>query len=107
MTPLANEPLHVAQIGFFNDPAGRAPNELLQAWATLVDVAEAARRSGMRVSVVQACSREERLERNGVHYHFLPFGGEAQRAPLAPLGELLRSLTPHLLHVHGLAFPRQ
>jgi glycosyltransferase involved in cell wall biosynthesis len=107
MTTLASEPLHIAQIGFFNDPEGRAPDELLDAWGTLVDVAEAAGRSGMRVSVVQACAREERLERNGVRYHFLPFGAEAQRASLAPLGELLRSLTPHLLHVHGLGFPRQ
>lgn len=107
MTTLASEPLHVAQIGFFNDPEGRAPDQLLDAWGTLVDVAEAAGHSGMRVSVVQACAREERLERNGVSYHFLPFGAEARRASLAPLGELLRCLTPHLLHVHGLGFPRQ
>jgi glycosyltransferase involved in cell wall biosynthesis len=108
MTVPASEPLHVAQIGFFNDPEGRAPEELLGAWATLVDVAEAVGRSGMRVSVVQACSREGRLERNGVRYYFLPFGGEAEPAArLASLGELLRTLSPHVLHVHGLDFPRQ
>src|SRR4029077_13043882 len=56
MTILASEPLHVAQIGFFLDPQGRAPAQLLEAWATLVDVAEAAARPGTRVSVVPAGS---------------------------------------------------
>lgn len=107
MTDLANGPLHVVQIGFFLDPQERAPAELLEAWATLVDVAEAAARPGIRVSVVQACSREKQLERNGVRYHFLRFGEESQGMCLAPLAQLLRSLSPHLLHVHGLCFPRQ
>jgi glycosyltransferase involved in cell wall biosynthesis len=107
MNSLANEPLHVVQIGFFNDPAGRPPNELLEAWATLVDVAEAAGRSGAHVSVVQACSREEHFARNGVRYYFMPFGDEVTPARLASLGELLRTLSPQLLHVHGLSFPRQ
>ena len=98
--------LHVAQIGLFNDPAGRAPTELLESWASLVDVAEAAASSGVRVSVVQACSRSEQLERNGVRYHFLPFDGDPGSAGLAPLVERLRALAPKLLHVHGLHFPR-
>ena len=107
MTTLASEPLHVAQIGFFRDPQGRAPAQLLEAWATLVDVAEATARLGTRVSVVQACSSEQQLERNGVRYYFLPFGEEPQGSRLAPLAQLLRSLNPQLLHVHGLGFPRQ
>jgi glycosyltransferase involved in cell wall biosynthesis len=98
--------LHVAQIGFFNDPEERAPEQLLQAWPTLVDTAEAAASSGVRVSVVQACSHAERLERNGVHYYFLPFGATRGRARLASVGELLRDLAPNVLHVHGLDFPR-
>lgn len=110
MTTAPHEPLHVAQIGFFNDPEGRAPEELLEAWATLVDVAEAAARSDVQVSLVQACSRGGQLERNGVRYHFLPFDAESASAPLAPLAERLRTLLPYppqLLHVHGLGFPRQ
>ncbi|MBS0365017.1 MAG: glycosyltransferase family 4 protein [Proteobacteria bacterium] len=99
--------LHVAQIGFFNDPAGRAPAELLQAWPSLVDVAEAAAGCGVRVSVVQACSRSEQLERNAVHYNFLPFGPKPHSFALAPLAALLRRLAPDLLHVHGLEFHRQ
>ena len=106
MTTGTREPLHIAQIGLFNDPAGRAPTELLESWASLVDVAEAAASSGVRVSVVQACSRSEQLERNGVRYHFLPFGEDPGGAGLAPLGERLRALAPNLLHVHGLDFPR-
>ena len=45
---------HAVQISFFNDPEARSPAELLNAWPTLVDVAEAASQSGVRVSVVQA-----------------------------------------------------
>jgi glycosyltransferase involved in cell wall biosynthesis len=61
----------------------------------------------VRVSVVQACSHEEQLERNGVRYHFLSFGEEPQGIRLAPLAQLLRSLRPQVLHVHGLGFLRQ
>lgn len=107
MTRTAPEALHVVQLSFFNDPLRRTPGELLQAWATLVDVAEAAARAGVRVSVVQACAHSERLERAGVSYHFLPFGETPESAGLAALLELLRRLRPQLLHVHGLHFPRQ
>jgi glycosyltransferase involved in cell wall biosynthesis len=107
MTTVAPEALHVVQLGLFNDPQRRTPSELLEAWATLVDVAEAVARAGVRVSVVQACAHAERLERAGVCYHFLPFGETPASARLAPLLELLRKLRPQLLHVHGLHFPRQ
>ena len=64
---------HVVQISFFLDPHRRPPAELLSAWSTLVDVAEAVSTQGVRVSVVQASSHIERFDRNGVQYHFLPF----------------------------------
>ncbi|MGB6354475.1 MAG: glycosyltransferase family 4 protein [Steroidobacteraceae bacterium] len=106
--------LHVLQIGFFNDPEARAPEKLLKAWPTLVDVAEAASLAGARVSVMQASAHSQQLERNGVHYYFLPFGDAAPRLDeaLAPQGrsspacELLRRLLPDVFHVHGLDFPR-
>ena len=104
MKSLPPQTLHVAQIGFFNDPAKRAPSELLEAWPTLVDIAEAARCAGARVSVVQACAHSEQLERNGVRYYFLPFGAETAHAALTPGAELLRTLHADVLHVHGLAF---
>ena len=98
---------HVAQIGFFNDPEGRSPAQLLDAWPTLVDVAEAAARSGIRVSVVQACAHSEQLSRNGVQYFFLPFGAARAHRESATFRELLRSLAPDVFHVNGLGFPRQ
>jgi len=99
---------HVVQISFFKDPRGRAAAQLLNEWPTLVDVAEAASRSGTNVSVVHASSQTERLERNGVQYHFLPFEDEASRGgPNAAYRGLLRSLAADVFHVHGLDFPRQ
>lgn len=91
--------MRAVQIGFFADPAGRAPLDLLGAWSTLVDVAESASHAGARVSVIQASSHRESFERNGVTYHFLPL-----RACLAAL---VRDIAPQVLHVHGLCFPRE
>jgi glycosyltransferase involved in cell wall biosynthesis len=97
--------MHVAQISFFNDPAGRLPEELLVAWPSLVDVADAACQAGARVSVVQACAHVQQLERGGVRYYFLPFGQSSPTgAHNRALGELLRTLAPDVCHVHGLGF---
>src|ERR1700691_4080673 len=60
--------LHAVQVGFYNDPAGRSPRQLLDAWPTLVDVAEAARRARVRGSVVEAGAHRERVERRSVDY---------------------------------------
>lgn len=99
--------LQVVQISFFNDPADRPPSQLLNAWSTLVDVAEAACGANVSVSVVQASGHTERLERNGVRYYFLPFGAaRASKLRNRALRELLRSLAPDVLHVHGLGFHR-
>jgi glycosyltransferase involved in cell wall biosynthesis len=104
---MARQSLHVVQISFFADPEGRAPAQLLDAWSTLGDVADAVYGAGVRVSVVQACARSERLERKGVCYHFLPFGEALQAIrKTAALSELLGNLAPDVLHVHGLDFPR-
>src|SRR4029077_2174898 len=113
MGPTRHEPMtsrprpfvHVAQIGFFNDPQGRLPAQLLEAWGTLVDVAEAAARAA-RVSVVQACTHSQELERNGVRYYFLPFDEGSKLARGHALGARLRQLAPSVLHVHGLGFHR-
>jgi glycosyltransferase involved in cell wall biosynthesis len=99
---------HIAQISFFSDPQRRSAAQLLEAWPTLVDVAEAAAKSGSDVSIVQASAQSEHLERNGVHYHFLPFDDASSRnAYSAAYRGLLRSLAPDVFHVHGLDFPRQ
>ena len=46
--------MRIAQIGFYRDPADRLPDELLEAWPTLVDVAESIATAGTDVSVIQA-----------------------------------------------------
>lgn len=97
--------LHVIQISFFRDPEERRPAQLLEAWPSLVDVAEAACAGGTQVTVVQASAHSEHLERGGAHYHFLPFGeAERQGRVSKHLGRLLANLAPDLFHVHGLAF---
>lgn len=100
-------PLHVVQISFFRDPEERLPSQLLDAWPSLVDVADAARAGGIRVTVVQASSHTERLQRGGTHYHFLPFGEtERQGEARVTLGRLVAHLAPDVFHVHGLGFAR-
>ena len=99
--------LHIAQIGCFCDPERRVPEQLLDAWPSLVDVAESVARCGARVSVIQASEHSQCIDRNGVSYHFVPFGG-----PSSPLradsacGRLIRQLAPDAFHVHGLGFPK-
>jgi glycosyltransferase involved in cell wall biosynthesis len=96
---------HVVQISFFTDPSGRRPEDLLQAWPTLVDVAEAAANAGVRISVVQASSHTQKLTREGVDYYFLPFGAGARSVNTGrQLGDLLRELAPDVLHFQGLSF---
>jgi glycosyltransferase involved in cell wall biosynthesis len=107
VTIMPRRPLHVVQISFFNDPQARRPEQLLDAWPSLVDVAEAACRAGKRVSVLQASPHAAHLVRGGVHYHFHPFGdAAAPKRAGAALRALLGRLWPDVLHVHGLGFPR-
>jgi glycosyltransferase involved in cell wall biosynthesis len=97
--------LRIAHVGFFNDPARRPPHQLLAAWPSMVDVAEAARAGGAEVSVVQSSPHTERHTHNGVDYHFLPFGSGAGLGCEA-LAARLSALAVQLVHVHGLLFCR-
>jgi len=95
----------VVQISFYSDPAGRDPAALLQAWPTLVHVAEAASKSGVPVTVLQASSHRDSFARHGVDYHFLPFGGTAATSTgRAAAHALVDGLRPDVLHVQGLGF---
>ncbi len=105
---MSADSLHVAQLSFFVDPKGRSPAQLLDAWPTLVDVADAASRAGVRVSVIQASRDCETVTRGGIPFHFLPFhDARADSGNSSPLARLLRELAPDVLHVHGLGFPRE
>lgn len=100
--------MHAVQVNFVSDSRQRRAPDLLEAWAAMVDIAEAPVSVGAKVSVVQASARCERLDRNGVAYHFTPAAatpsdGNCHRK----LSALMRELQPQILHVHGLGFPRQ
>jgi glycosyltransferase involved in cell wall biosynthesis len=97
--------LHVAQLSFFVDPQARAPQALLEAWPSLVDVAQAPRAAGVRVSVLQASSRAASFESAGVDYHFLAPPPQGFLASAPAFRALLEALRPDVLHVHGLGFP--
>jgi len=97
--------LRAAQISFFTDPQAREPEQLLSDWPSLVDVADCACRAGVKVSVIQACPHSKHLQRDGVDYHFLPFGrGHSADGASNRFDELLQDLNPDVLHVHGLDF---
>jgi glycosyltransferase involved in cell wall biosynthesis len=98
--------LRVAQISFFVDPEGREPQHLLNAWESLVDVAEAAASATTRVSVIQASSHAARILRGDVDYRFVrPDPVTRSIVHAREFIELLQSLEPDVLHVHGLGFP--
>lgn len=99
--------MHVAQISFFDDPRGRQPEQLLQDWPSLGDVADCVHGAGARVSVIQACRHSRQIIRHGVAYHFMPLAGAASAVLGDSLAELLRGLAPDVLHVHGLDFARE
>jgi glycosyltransferase involved in cell wall biosynthesis len=97
--------LHVVQANLLPVPEGRAHAGILDEWHSLVDIAEIAAAGGVRVSVLQAARREERIVRNGIDYHFVDVGGpmgvpERSRRHAA----LLSELGADVLHVQGLAF---
>ena len=101
--------LHVVQISFFSDPEERSPAQLLEAWPTLVDVAEAAApirhsRLGRPSELAFGAS----VRRDGVQLLLPAVRRRTARDPrrMQMFGELLRSLAPDVFHVHGLGFPR-
>jgi len=97
--------VHVAQISFFMDPARRSPEQLLDSWHSLVDIAASVTTTGARVSVVQASAVEGRLSRAGAEFHFIAPGAEG--VPLsrsARFVQLLHALDADVFHVHGLGF---
>lgn len=97
--------MHVAQISFFADPARRTPEQLLDAWHSLVDIATSVTLVGARVSVVQASAIEGRLSRADAEFHFV--APDAEGLPLARsarFAQLLHVIDADVFHVHGLGF---
>lgn len=96
--------MHVAHANFLQVPEGRAHGDVLEQWHSLVDIAEIAASSGVRVSVLQAARRQDLIVRNGIDYHFVDVAGLGAMERGRRYAALLGQIGVDLLHVHGLAF---
>jgi glycosyltransferase involved in cell wall biosynthesis len=93
------------------NPDFRDPEQLLDAWWSLEDVATAVVAAGVRCTVLQAFSRDAVYRRGNVTYRF--FEASRSRTPGfggASLGWVRRMEhtgdgVPDIVHLHGLAFP--
>ncbi|HSL72608.1 MAG TPA: glycosyltransferase family 4 protein [Longimicrobiales bacterium] len=83
--------MRVVQASFHRDPQQRSPDQLLQAWPTLTQVARATLEAGIRVVVVQAHHQDVITQHRGVEVRFA-----------RNVNAQLRALGPQILHVHGL-----
>ncbi|MDB5971983.1 MAG: glycosyltransferase [Hydrocarboniphaga sp.] len=97
--------MHVAQLNLIRAPQNRDPEEVLQDWHSLPDIAESVASAGVRVSVIQSAAYSHRMTRNDIDYYFVqtrPAGSADQRS--AGYARLLSEIGAELLHVHGLGF---
>jgi glycosyltransferase involved in cell wall biosynthesis len=95
--------MHVAQVSGFVDRQRRSPLQLLDAWPTLRQVAEAAADSGNRVTVIQPAAQDAVLQSNGVDYRFIRAASTRTSAPA--LIAATRAVRPDLVHFSGLGLP--
>jgi glycosyltransferase involved in cell wall biosynthesis len=98
--------LNVLQVSFFLDRERRAPERLLADWHSLGDIAEAVAGDGNRVTVIQASHTAGSIRRNGVEYFFLEPAAAGSLAQDAAFRARFAAAAPHVVHVHGLGFPR-
>lgn len=107
--------LRVVQVSPFVDPERRDPEDLLEGWSTLRDVALAADGCGVSVDVVQGAACSASLERSEVRFRLVRGAGPG--AIRRRLGFWAHSLPPglvtavaefgpHVVHVHSLSFPQ-
>jgi glycosyltransferase involved in cell wall biosynthesis len=95
--------LRVVQVSFHLDTERRAADSLLRAWPTLPAVAAAAASEEVEVVVVQAAHASQRIEHDGVTFHFV----DDQSRTRALVIDQVIGLKPDAVHVHGLGFARQ
>ncbi|MEO8621095.1 MAG: glycosyltransferase family 4 protein [bacterium] len=94
--------LRVVQVSFHLDSERRAADVLLRAWPTLPAVASAASSADVEVIVVQAAHASERVDVDGVAYHFVEDGTRTRTRVI----DRVATLEPDVVHVHGLGFVR-
>ncbi len=106
--------LRVVQVSPFLDPAKRSAEDLLSAWPTLVQVAEAVARAGAEVTVLQPAAADDFVQSAGVRYLFVrerPPSRVRRRAGLwaSPLprrlARKLADLDADVIHFQSLSFP--
>lgn len=97
--------MHIAQINFLPPPKELAVADVFAHWPSLTDIPDAAASSGIKVSVIQAAARRERVTRNDIDYHFID---TAQARTCIERGyqfaSQLDQIKADVLHVHGLNF---
>jgi glycosyltransferase involved in cell wall biosynthesis len=114
-TDFAREPLRLTLVSFHQDPQGRTPEQLLEAWPTLTALSAALARAGASVTVVQAACGDSSFVRCGVDYRFrspqrlAPKDGRGagKLAPARRIVQEVRDACPDAVLVSGLSFPLQ
>src|SRR5688572_24251441 len=95
--------MHVAQVSGYVDRQRRSPEQLLDAWLALRQVAEIAAASGNRVTVIQPAAQAALLQSNGVDYRFIRAASTRTSAPA--LIAATRAVRPDVVHFSGLSLP--
>ncbi len=99
--------MRVAQINIVRPRDKVDPDELLERWPTLPDIASAAQRAGAEVTVVQAFHRDAAFVRDAVCYRFIAEPALPGRATgLRPARLASAAATANVIHVNGLDFAR-
>jgi glycosyltransferase involved in cell wall biosynthesis len=101
--------MNVLHVGTHLDRQRRSPEELLEAWPTLTDLAVAVSRAGATVKILQVAGEDATLERNGIACEFVAerVVQVGRRDFFFPrrLAKRLAELRPDIIHVHGLSHP--
>ncbi|HKR75436.1 MAG TPA: glycosyltransferase family 4 protein [Rhodanobacter sp.] len=97
--------MHVAQINFLPAPRGLDLAGLLERWPSLADIAELVAGAGIRVTVLQAAARAERLTRAGVDYRLVDMRGtRTAKGRGRRFADALEGNGVDVLHAHSLAY---
>ncbi|HEY9130284.1 MAG TPA: glycosyltransferase family 4 protein [Dyella sp.] len=97
--------MRVAQINFLPVPAEVSHARIVEEWHSLADIAEAVASADVRVTVIQASTRTERIVRNGIDYRFIDIGTDTAPASRAlRYSACLDELDVDVVHAHSLGF---
>jgi len=95
--------MHVAQVSGFVDRQRRSPEQLLDAWPTIMLNASAVAAAGARVTVIQAAARNAVLQRDDVTLRFV--AAASTRRSVAAVVRAVRAVRPDIIHFSGIWLP--